>query len=73
MPIPSVLKDLNDPIIRRTLIFKGDEIEVKEEDPITPTPLEEKDIRLINTLQSWNHPSILYWTETVRKESCINL
>lgn len=46
-------------------MFKDDEIEVKEEDPITPDPLKEEDISLINTADLWNHPSILYWNEHV--------
>ena len=63
--IDTVLQDLNEPITRRTLIFNEDEIEVKEEDPITPEPTSEKDIHLINTSELWNNPSILYWKETV--------
>ena len=63
--IDTVLQDLNEPITRRTLIFNEDEIEVKEEDPITPEPTSEKDIHLINTSELWNNPSILYWKEIV--------
>lgn len=46
-------------------MFKDDEIEVKEEDPITPDPLKEEDISLINTADLWNHHSILYWNHHV--------
>lgn len=65
MTIDVVLDHLNEPITRRSLVFKDDEIEVKEEDPITPDPLKEEDISLINTADLWNHPSILYWNHNV--------
>ena len=56
---------MNEPILQRKLVFKDDEVEVKEEDPIIPNPITIEDIHLVNPSPYWNHPSISFWKEKV--------